>query len=67
MHPITPLKSRVPHGALVMLERSAGKLARSVLRGLGGSDPTWLPAVTERPWLPVGRLFSEESCFRVND
>jgi hypothetical protein len=43
MHPITPLKSRVPHGALVMLERSAGKLARSVLRGLGGRDPAWLP------------------------
>jgi hypothetical protein len=31
------------HGALVMLERSAGKLARSVLRGLGGREPTWLP------------------------
>jgi hypothetical protein len=26
-----------------MLERSAGKLARSVLRGLGGRKPTWLP------------------------
>jgi hypothetical protein len=34
---------RVPYGALVMLERSAGKLARSVLRGLGGREPTWLP------------------------
>ena len=26
-----------------MLERSAGKLARSVLRGLGEREPTWLP------------------------
>jgi len=26
-----------------MLERSAGKLARSVLRGLGGREPTQLP------------------------
>jgi len=26
-----------------MLERSAGKLARSVLRGPGGREPTWLP------------------------
>jgi hypothetical protein len=26
-----------------MLERSAGKLARSVLRGLGGRKPTSLP------------------------
>ena len=34
---------RVPYGALVRLERSAGKLARSVLRGLGGRKPTWLP------------------------
>lgn len=34
---------RVLHGALVMLERSAGKLARFVLRGLGGREPTWLP------------------------
>jgi hypothetical protein len=34
---------RVPQGALVMLERSAGKLARCVLRGPGGREPTWLP------------------------
>jgi hypothetical protein len=26
-----------------MLERSAGKLARSVLRGRGEREPTWLP------------------------
>jgi hypothetical protein len=37
------LTCRVLHGALVMLERSAGKLARSVLRGPGGREPTWLP------------------------
>src|SRR5262249_53258217 len=38
-----PLQRRVPRGALIMLERSAGKLARSVLRGLGEREPTWLP------------------------
>jgi hypothetical protein len=43
MHQIPQLNRRVLHGALVMLERSAGKLARSVLRGLGGCEPTWLP------------------------
>jgi hypothetical protein len=43
MHQIPQLHRRVLHGALVMLERSAGKLARSVLRGLGGREPTWLP------------------------
>jgi hypothetical protein len=34
MHQIPQLHRRVLHGALVMLERSAGKLARSVLRGV---------------------------------
>jgi hypothetical protein len=29
-----------------MLERSAGKLARSVLRGRGEREPTWLPGGT---------------------
>jgi RNA-directed DNA polymerase len=43
MHPIPQLHRRVLHGALVMLERSAGQLARSVLRGLGGHEPTRLP------------------------
>src|SRR5215510_3163281 len=43
MHRIAQLHRRVPRGALVMLERSAGKLARSVLRGLGEREPTWLP------------------------
>src|SRR6266571_5723115 len=43
MHQTAQLQCRVPHGALVMLERSAGKLARSVLRGPGEREPTWLP------------------------
>jgi len=34
---------RVPQGALARLERHAGKLARAVLRGLGGSNPARLP------------------------
>ena len=34
---------RVPQGALVRLERSAVKVARCVLRGLGESDLAWLP------------------------
>jgi len=40
---VKSLNRRVPPGALVMLERSAGKLARCVLRGLSGCEPTWLP------------------------
>ena len=43
MHQIPQLHRCVLHGALGMLERSAGKLARSVLRGLGGRESTWLP------------------------
>jgi hypothetical protein len=35
--------NRVPHGAFERLERHAGKLARAVLRGLGGSNPARLP------------------------
>jgi hypothetical protein len=53
MHQIPQLNRRVLHGALVMLERSAGKLARSVLRGLGGREPTWLPGAVcldKQPW-----------------
>ena len=34
---------RVLHGALVRLERSAVKVARCVLRGLGEGDLAWLP------------------------
>jgi RNA-directed DNA polymerase len=34
------LNCRVPSGAWVMLERSAGKLARCVLRGPGEREPT---------------------------
>ena len=47
MHQRAQLHRRVFHGTLVMLERSAGKLARSVLRGLGGREPTWLPGVRQ--------------------
>src|SRR5215831_2962170 len=46
-HQIVQLQRRVPRGALIMLERSAGKLARSVLRGLGEREPTWLPGAVE--------------------
>jgi hypothetical protein len=45
MRQVAQLTRCVPHRALVMLERSAGKLARSVLRGPGGREPTWLPGV----------------------
>src|SRR6266705_4966100 len=38
---------RVPQGALARLERHAGKLARAVLRGLGGSNPARLPGMGE--------------------
>src|SRR5216684_8037380 len=38
---------RVPHGAFARLERHAGKLARAVLRGLGGSNPARLPGIGE--------------------
>src|SRR5262249_25609608 len=37
------LPPRVLHGALVRLERSAVKVARCVLRGLGEGDLAWLP------------------------
>ena len=37
------LPRRVLRGALVLLERSAGKLARSVLRGPGSSNAPRLP------------------------
>ncbi len=43
-----PLNCRVLQGALVMLERSAGRLARCVLRGLGGCEPTWPPGGSDR-------------------
>ena len=38
-----PLQRRVLYGALVRLERSAVKVARCVLRGLGEGDLAWLP------------------------
>jgi hypothetical protein len=43
LHRNIQLNRRVPHGALVMLERSAAKGARCVLRGLGEGDLAWLP------------------------
>src|SRR4029453_10475075 len=39
----SPWHDRVPQGALARLERHAGKFARVVLRGLGGSNPARLP------------------------
>jgi hypothetical protein len=48
MHRNIPLNRRVPHGALVMLERSAAKVARCALRGLGEGDLAWLPGDTRR-------------------
>jgi hypothetical protein len=38
---------RVLHGAWVRLERSAVKVARCVLRGLGEGDLAWLPGCAE--------------------
>ena len=35
--------NRVPQGALARLALLEGKLSRAVLRGLGGSNPAWLP------------------------
>jgi hypothetical protein len=39
--------SRVPRRALERLERAAGKLARRVLRGRGGSNVALLPDTAE--------------------
>ena len=44
-----PLQRRVLHGALVRLERSAVKVARCVLRGLGEGDLAWLPGDSSQP------------------
>src|SRR6266481_8266234 len=38
---------RVPQGAFARLELLEGKLSRAVLRGLGGSNPAWLPGIGE--------------------
>jgi len=43
MHQRAQLNRRVSYGTLVMLERSAAKVARCVLRGLGEGDLAWLP------------------------
>ena len=41
-------EDRVLHGAFVRLERSAVKVACSVLRGLGEGDLAWLPGGATR-------------------
>jgi hypothetical protein len=46
-HRRAPRHRRVPPGAWIMLERSGGQLARSVLRGLGEREPPWLPGDAE--------------------
>src|SRR5712691_5773998 len=43
----SPWHDRVPQGALARLELLEGKLSRAVLRGLGGSNPAWLPGIGE--------------------
>ena len=43
MHQSQHLHRRVPRGALVMLERSAAKVARCVLRGEGSREAPDLP------------------------
>jgi len=46
-------------GPLERLELLEGKLSRAVLRGLGGSNPTWLPGtwVGNCPGLPGNHEF----------
>src|SRR5712691_2440695 len=43
----SPWHHRVPQGAFARLELLEGKLSRAVLRGLGGSNPAWLPGIGE--------------------
>src|SRR5215475_137438 len=50
-------RHRVPQGAFARLERHAGKLARAVLRGLGGSNSARLPGRREQ-----SRLLSRPVC-----
>ena len=45
MHQNLHLRPRVPYGALVMLERSAAKVARCVLRGERSREAPDLPGV----------------------
>ncbi len=71
MHHRAQLHRRVLQGALVMLERSAGKLARSVLRGERSREAPDLPGeqakaghgqivgVIGEPGLGKSRLFYE--------
>ena len=44
---LLPVDRRVPHGALSRLEPCAVKVARTVLRGLGGGNVTQLPDYPE--------------------
>ena len=57
MHQIPHLNRRVLHGALVMLERSAVKIARCVLRG---------ERSREAPDLPGGSFSEAKEGIRVN-
>ncbi len=64
MHRIATLNRRVPHGALVMLERSAGKLARSVLRGEGSREAPDLPGAShETGFTPYNEIKDLRRCF----
>ena len=60
MHQIPQLNRRVLHGALVMLERSAVKVARCVLRGERSREAPDLPgAILPQALLlasPAGKL-----------
>jgi hypothetical protein len=53
MHQNLYLHRRVLHGALVMLERSAAKVARCVLRGKGAARLLTYPAPASRGQLTV--------------
>ena len=56
------LNHRVLHGALSRLEPCAGKLARPVLRGLGGGNVTRLPDTARSGFLVVSdkTVFAEQ-------
>jgi hypothetical protein len=62
MHQSTQLHRRVLHGALVMLERSAAKVARCVLRGERSREAPDLPGGFSRP---ERMLPSEASLFTM--
>jgi len=61
MHQRGTLNHRVPHGALVMLERSAGKLARSVLRGEESREALFLPgAAVQSTIAPMLKVLAKQ-------